>query len=187
MKTLRSAYDLRSFHGIAQLNVQVLRETPVPKSAFAPSELNEQGNPDVAFPSGDCPEKIANLLRAFVSADPEFDWERETFFVLLLNTRRRVIAWQKVSIGTLDTLLVHARDVFRAAIVANAAAIVVAHTHPSGDASPSEADIRVTRDLIRGGQLLKIEVLDHVIIGAPTGMVGRGWSSLKELGYFYAS
>jgi DNA repair protein RadC len=75
---------------------------------------------------------------------------------------------------------VHAREVFRAAIIAAAAAVVIVHNHPSGDPSPSEADIKVTRDLIRAGQLLKIELLDHVIIGNPNH------SSLRSLGYFYS-
>ena len=68
--------------------------------------------------------------------------------------------------------------VFRLAIVTSAAAIVLMHNHPSGESSPSEADIRVTRDLIRAGQLLKIEVLDHVVMGNPNH------SSLRALGYF---
>jgi DNA repair protein RadC len=63
--------------------------------------------------------------------------------------------------------------------VAAAAAVILMHNHPSGDPSPSEGDIRVTRDLIRAGQLLKIEVLDHVIVGA-----GEKRASLRELGYF---
>jgi DNA repair protein RadC len=78
-------------------------------------------------------------------------------------------------------VLVHSREVFRAAILAAASAIVIMHNHPSGEPSPSEADIRVTRDLIRAGQLLKIDVLDHVIIGA-AGL----HCSLRELGYFYS-
>ena len=87
---------------------------------------------------------------------------------------------QLVSIGTLDTLLVSPTSVFRLAIVTSAAAIVVAHQHPSGDCQPSEADIKVTRDLIRAGQLLKIEVLDHLVIGNPN------FFSLKANGYFYS-
>ena len=83
-----------------------------------------------------------------------------------------------VAHGILDTILVHPREVFRAAITAGAAAVVLAHNHPSGEATPSEADIKVTRDLIRAGQLLKIDVLDHVIIGNGQRV------SLKELGYF---
>jgi len=81
----------------------------------------------------------------------------------------------------MDTLLAHSREVFRAAIIAGASAIVIMHNHPSGEPSPSEADIRVTRDLIRAGQLLKMEVLDHVIVGA-----GANRASLRELGYFYS-
>jgi DNA repair protein RadC len=84
------------------------------------------------------------------------------------------------SIGTLDTILVHPREVFRAALIAAAAAVVLMHNHPSGEPSPSEADIKVTRDLIRAGQLLKVEVLDHVIVGNPNHC------SLRSLGYFYS-
>jgi DNA repair protein RadC len=79
---------------------------------------------------------------------------------------------------TLDTLLVHAREVFRAAVISSASAVVLMHNHPSGDPTPSEADIKVTRDLIRAGQLLKIDVLDHVIMG------NLKRSSLRELGFF---
>jgi DNA repair protein RadC len=110
----------------------------------------------------------------------------ESFQVLLLNTRKRLIRAEPISQGLLDTILVHPREVFRAAIVANAAAIVLVHNHPSGDPAPSEADIKVTRDLIRAGQLLKIEVVDHVIIGRASAERAKDWSSLRELGYFYA-
>ena len=103
---------------------------------------------------------IADLLRE----DNRIN-EVENFQVVLLNTRRRLIRVEQISQGTLDTILVHPREVFKAAIVAGASAIVLAHNHPSGDPSPSEADIKVTRDLIRAGQLLKIEVLDHIILG----------------------
>ena len=84
-----------------------------------------------------------------------------------------------LTIGTMDTLLVHPREVFRAAVIAGAAAVVLMHNHPSGEPQPSEADIKVTRDLIRAGQLMRIEVLDHVIIGNPNH------SSLRSMGYFY--
>ncbi len=110
----------------------------------------------------------------------------ESFQVLLLNVRKKLIRSQEISQGLLDTILVHPREVFRAAIVANAAGIVLVHNHPSGDPAPSEADIKVTRDLIRAGQLLKIEVVDHVIIGRATPERAKDYSSLKELGYFCA-
>ena len=105
---------------------------------------------------------------------------------MLLNTRRRLIKVETLSQGTLDTILVHPRDVFRSAITANAAAVVIVHNHPSGDPSPSEADIKVTRDLIRAGQLLKIEVIDHVILGRATSERPKEYASLRELGEFNA-
>jgi len=110
----------------------------------------------------------------------------ESFQVLLLNVRKKLIRAEEISHGLLDTILVHPREVFRAAIVANAAGIVLVHNHPSGDPAPSEADIKVTRDLIRAGQLLKIEVVDHVIIGRATPERQKDFVSLRELGYFFA-
>jgi DNA repair protein RadC len=130
----------------------------------------------------DTPDAVAALLREDARLR-----SAEVFQVLLLNTRRRLIGNPvKIADGTLDTILVHAREVFQPAIAANAAAVVLAHNHPSGDPSPSEADIKVTRDLIRAGQLLKIEVLDHVILGRATKERERDYVSLRELGYFYS-
>src|SRR5512137_2787814 len=131
-------------------------------------------------PMLDTPERIADLLR-----EPNRMYTVETFQAVFLNTRRRLIRVEKISQGTLDTLLVHPREVFKPAIAANAAAIVLAHNHPSGDPTPSESDIKVTRDLIRAGQLLKIEVLDHVILGRATEERRKDFVSLRELGYFY--
>jgi len=127
------------------------------------------------------PEAVADLMREDARLLP-----LETFKVILLNTRRRYLGVQKISDGTLDTLLVHPREVFKPAIAANAAAIILLHNHPSGDPTPSEADIKVTRDLIRAGQLLKIEVLDHVILGRATEERPKDYISLRELGYFYS-
>lgn len=134
-------------------------------------------------PQLETPEQVANYLR-----EDSRSREVEHFQVLLLNTRRRLIRVEPVSIsqGTLDTILVHPREVFKAAISANAAAIVLVHNHPSGDPTPSEADIKVTRDLIRAGQVLRIEVLDHVILGRRTADRPRDYASLRELGYFYS-
>ena len=127
----------------------------------------------------DTPERAADYWRLHVPTHPYFNAECECLVVLILNTRRKVKGHYLVTVGTQDTLLVHAREVFRLAIMAAANAIVLMHNHPSGDATPSEADIKVTRDLIRAGQLLKIELVDHVIIGTPKH------TSLRELGYFY--
>ena len=129
----------------------------------------------------DTAARVADLLR-----EENRLFEVETFQSVLLNTRRRLIRVERLSQGTLDTILVHPREVFRGAIAANASALILVHNHPSGDPTPSEADIKATRDLIRAGQLLKLELLDHVILGRATAERPRDFSSLRELGYFYS-
>lgn len=133
----------------------------------------------------DTPDRCAEYLRKHIPAHPYFDRESECFVAVLLNTRRRVKGHYIVSVGTHDTVLVSPMAVFRIAVMTSAAAVILSHNHPSGDPSPSESDIKVTRDLIRAGQLLKIEVLDHVIMGNPTVERPKDWCSLRELGYFY--
>jgi DNA repair protein RadC len=149
-------------------------------AAFALARRMEQERREES-PVLDNPATVVNFMR-----ETNRLLSVESFQVLLLNTRKRLIRVDDISQGTLDTILVHPREVFRAAIVANAAGIILLHNHPSGDPTPSEADIKVTRDLIRAGQLLKIEVVDHVIIGRATAERAKDYSSLRELGYFYA-
>ena len=127
----------------------------------------------------DTPQIAAEYWRTHIAKAPYFNPECECFVVLLLNTRRRIRGHHMVSIGTLDSILVHPREVFRVAVVSSAAAVLLMHNHPSGEPTPSESDVKVTRDLIRAGQLMKIDVCDHVIIGH------ERHQSLRELGYFY--
>lgn len=127
----------------------------------------------------DAPGCVADYLR-----EQNRSYEVEHFQAVLLNVRRKLIRVEIISQGLVDSILVHPREVFRPAIAANASALVLVHNHPSGDPTPSKADIRVTRDLIRAGQLLKIEVLDHVIIGRRAAENGRDYVSLRELGFF---
>ena len=96
------------------------------------------------------------------------DLDRECFVVFLLNTKRQLIAKEVISIGILDGSLIHPREVFKAAVSAGAAAIIVAHNHPSGDPSPSVQDREVTKRLQDAGKILGIPLLDHVIVGAGT-------------------
>ena len=127
----------------------------------------------------DTPDRAADYWQMHIATHPHFNPECECLAVLLLNVRRKVKGHTLVSIGTQDTLLVHPREIFRVAIVTAASAVIVMHNHPSGESSPSEADIKVTRDLIRAGQLLKMEVLDHVIVG------NGNFTSLRGLGHFF--
>lgn len=151
-----------------EYKVQVLRECPTP----------------VEMQLCDTPDKAVAYWRSAVVHHPYFNPEVETLVVLLLNTRRRIRGHHLVATGTLDTILTHPREVFKVAVVASAAAVVLAHNHPSGDPTPSEGDIKVTRDLIRAGQLLKIDVLDHVIVGQPSPEWAKDYCSLRESGYF---
>ncbi|MCR4426571.1 MAG: DNA repair protein RadC [Firmicutes bacterium] len=91
--------------------------------------------------------------------------DREEFRAIFLDTRNRVIDTATISIGSLNSSIVHPREVFREAIRAASAGIILAHNHPSGDPSPSPDDIAITQRLARAGSLLGIEVLDHIIIG----------------------
>ncbi len=127
----------------------------------------------------DNPDIIAQYWRNNIPKADWFDPMKEALVVLVLNTRKRIIGHNLVALGSLDTCPVVPLSVFRPVIVAAGSAIVLIHNHPSGDCQPSDADIKVTRDLIRAGQLLKIEVLDHLIMGA-----GDEYRSLKALGYF---
>ena len=133
-----------------------------------------------AAPLLDQPAAVADLLRE--ECRP---YTVEHIYALLLDTRRRLLRKVALTRGTLDAAIVHPRDVFRYAVAANASAVVLVHNHPSGDPTPSKADIMVTRDLIRAGRLLKIEVLDHVILGRRTDERESDYFSLKENGYFY--
>jgi len=169
-----SVEDLQSVKGIGRDKAVTLMAAFALARKMA-GELRHEG------PVLETPEAIVNLLR-----EDNRLRQVETFQIILLNTRRRLIRVEEIADGTLDTILVHPREVFKVAIAANAAAVVLAHNHPSGDPTPSEADIKVTRDLIRAGQLLKIEVLDHVIIGRATAERPKDYASLRELGYFYS-
>ncbi|MGH2330551.1 RadC family protein [Thermoanaerobacter mathranii] len=103
---------------------------------------------------------------------------KEYFKVIMLNVKNKVIAIETISIGSLNTSIVHPREVFKAAIERSCSSIILVHNHPSGDPTPSREDIEVTKRLVEGGNILGIKVLDHVIIGD-----GRG-ISLKEKGYY---
>ncbi len=122
-------------------------------------------------PAISSPRDAANLLMEELRHHRE-----EHFIVLFLNTKNRVIARQTLSIGSLNASVVHPREVFRAAIRRSSASILCAHNHPSGDPTPSPEDIQLTRRLAEAGQLIGIEVLDHIVIG------DNRFVSLKELG-----
>lgn len=110
------------------------------------------------------PSEVVDLVNQTILDD-----DREVFLVLMLNTRHDVVAVHRCHTGTLNASLVAAREVFKAAILNNAAGIVVAHNHPSGHAQPSTEDIQLTTALMEVGHFLGIPLLDHVIVGWQQG------------------
>lgn len=119
----------------------------------------------------DGPDAAARLLA------PQFDGaDRERCLLLALDTKHRCIALSTVSVGTVRNTFMAPREVFRDALLAGASAIVLAHNHPSGDATPSAEDRQITRRLAQSGAALGIDLLDHVVVGDPD------WVSLARLG-----
>jgi DNA repair protein RadC len=150
----------------AEFKVVRLRECPV-------------DNPQI-----ETPPQVVDFWRKHVATASWFKEDRECLCVFLLNVRRCLIGFELVSQGTLDTLLMRGCEVLRVATICNASAIIISHNHPSGDPSPSEADIKVTRELLRAGQYLNISLLDSIIIG--DARREKSFSSLLALGYFYS-
>lgn len=118
------------------------------------------------------PEDAAHAIQKEIS-----DEDREIFLVLCLNTKNEVVAIHRASVGSINSAIVHPREVFKAAILNNAASIIVSHNHPSQNPSPSPEDLEVTNRLVSAGEILGIEVLDHIIVG------GMKHVSLKDKGY----
>jgi len=121
---------------------------------------DDEGHAVLIGRSAGRPAEAASALMALLADEPA-----EVFAILCLTTKHRVIAFHEVSRGILDSTLVHPREVFKAALLANAAAIVAGHNHPSGDPTPSPDDIALTRRLAAAGDILGVPLLDHVIVG----------------------
>lgn len=103
-------------------------------------------------------------------------YDREHFHCLLLDTKNRLIERVEISVGSLNASIVHPRELYKLAVARSAAAVIVVHNHPSGDTTPSGADIQLTRRLVKAGDVLGIELLDHVIVGS------EGFTSLRDSG-----
>jgi len=100
--------------------------------------------------------------------------KKEHFKIVMLDTKNQIIGIEDISVGSLNSSIVHPREVFKEAIVRSSAAIILVHNHPSGDPTPSKEDIAITKRLVEGGEILGIKVLDHIIIG------NNKYISLKE-------
>jgi DNA repair protein RadC len=119
------------------------------------------------------PEDVVALVRSRLKGK-----KKEYFLALLLDTRNQLIRVAEISVGSLDSSIVHPREVFKEAVAASAASVIFAHNHPSGDPEASEDDLNLTKRLAEAGEIMGIDVLDHVIIGE------EKYLSLKREGLF---
>ena len=124
-------------------------------------------------PSVKTPEEVVGLVRGKLRAK-----KKEHFLAILLDTRGQVIKISEISVGSLDASIVHPREVFREAMTASAASVIFVHNHPSGNPEPSEEDVKLTERLAQAGEIVGIDVLDHIIIG------DKSYLSLKRKGLF---
>jgi DNA repair protein RadC len=158
-----SVHDLVLTHGVGEAKAcAILAAVEFGKRL---GRVRNPGRPVISSPAD-----VDELLRGRIA-----NLDRENFVAVLLNTKNEVIEFPTISVGTLSASLVHPREVFKPAIRASAASVVLAHNHPSGRVEPSREDREVTRRLSDAAEIIGIEVLDHVILG-------DGYFSMKEHG-----
>jgi DNA repair protein RadC len=153
--------------GIAHASVEELTQTrgigPAKaaqiKAALELSKRLEADVGDKPKPVLKSPEDVAAVVRSQLKGK-----KKEHFLVLCLDTRNRLINHKLVSIGSLDTSIVHPREVFKEAVSSSAASVIFVHNHPSGDPEPSKEDVELTKRLAKAGEVIGIDVLDHIIV-----------------------
>ena len=162
--------DLCEFHGIGRIKaLQMQAMIEISRRILTSGEV---------APLMDSPDKVYNWLRTNAEGETV-----EKFWVLCLNRKNRLMKCRAVTSGTATASLIHPREVFREAIVNSASALICAHNHPSGDPSPSQADIRATRQLREAAKVVQLDLLDHVIIGQREhDPAGNGYYSFAESG-----
>jgi DNA repair protein RadC len=158
-----TVHDLLEVHGIGEAKACIILAAV--EFGKRLGRVRNPGRPVISSP-----EDVDGLLRGRIA-----HLDRENFVVVLLNTKNEVIEFPTISVGTLSASLVHPREVFKPAIRASAAGIVLAHNHPSGKVGPSREDREVTSRLKEAAGIIGIELLDHVILG-------DGYFSMKEHG-----
>jgi len=162
-----SVEELTEINGIGPAKAAQIKAA-VELSKRLESPVQEGGKPVLKSP-----EDVVKLIKMKLKGK-----KKEHFLVLCLDTRNHLINCKSVSVGSLDTSVVHPREVFKEAITASAASVIFAHNHPSGDPEPSEEDIELTKRLVKAGEIIGIDVLDHIIV------CDKGYLSLKAKNLF---
>lgn len=156
-----TVHDLVKVHGVGEAKACIILAAV--EFGKRLGRVRNPGRPVISSPAD-----VEGLLRGRIA-----NLDRENFVAVLLNTKNEVLEFPTISVGTLSASLVHPREVFKPAIRASAASVVLAHNHPSGKVEPSREDREVTRRLCDAAEIIGIEVLDHVILG-------DGYFSMKE-------
>ncbi len=125
------------------------------------------------IPKLNCPQAVYKAVKQILALQEK---PEEHFCILCLNTKNRIAGVHTISIGCLNSAMVHPREVYKAAALNNAASIILLHNHPSGDTTPSREDMKMTKRLVEAGEIMGITVLDHLIIGEDE------YTSFKERG-----
>jgi DNA repair protein RadC len=129
----------------------------------------------------DTPDKLFDFWNSVVAAEPDHEPDKESVVVVMMNTRLKPMAWNRVTLGTVNESACHPREIFRPVIATGAYGFVLMHNHPSGDPSPSRADEQITRRIREAAELMQIRFIDHLVIGQPSP--GRqAWFSFREAG-----
>jgi DNA repair protein RadC len=109
-------------------------------------------------------QDVAKVFQDLLNLEDQIDQDKEHFYVMHLNSHRRINLVELVAIGTLTGATIHPRETYRRAVIEGSGSIIIAHNHPSGDPTPSEADILITKQLREAGEILQILLLDHIIV-----------------------
>ena len=158
-----SINELRAVQGIGEA-----KATQIKAALELAKRIEEDDSLQITKTTVKSPDDILHIIKKELKGK-----KKEYFMVALLDTRNHLIAIRTVSIGSLDTSIVHPREVFLEAISNSAASVIFIHNHPSGNPDPSEEDIKLTRQLIEAGKILDIDVLDHIVV------VDNGYFSMK--------
>ena len=166
-------------HPTTTMKKKVINYVTALKSARITVSVVREDSHDAA--PTDTPERLAEFWKTIIAEQPDHEADKESLVVVLLNARFRPFAWNRISLGTVDSCVAHPRDIIRPVIVGGAYGFALAHNHPSGDPTPSDADLRITRRMVEVSGLIQIRFLDHLIVGEPSP--GRqGYYSFREAG-----
>jgi len=166
-----SAKELQSINSIGPVKAQMVKASMELAQRLTRESVGES-------PMVTTPEQAAAVLRERARV-----LQHEIFWALMLDTKNRLIGEPKqISQGTLNSSLVHPRELFKRAVEYSCAAMILAHNHPSGDPTPSSEDIKITKQLISAGEVMGIKVLDHIVIGHRKHSNASDFLSLREAG-----